>query len=172
MNAQGGGGKSKPVIHTIPLNDVFTAAIGAFGISTALYHRKVSTLPWRNLLTSTCPAENWNWPTYPRFAVSYITRSSGPRIYRCGQRQCQFGRHFSGCIRPFGCRTTASSFPLHKENSALVHPFRGYISATAHASHRGGKISLAYALLNAGIGQATTSTFLSNVSQWQRVLLS
>mgnify|MGYP000073371446 CR=1 FL=1 len=37
MLAQGGG--RAPVLHTIPLNDVFTAALGAFGVAAALLHR-------------------------------------------------------------------------------------------------------------------------------------
>ena len=40
MLAQGGG--KAPVLHTIPLNDVFTAALGAFGVVAALLHRAVT----------------------------------------------------------------------------------------------------------------------------------
>lgn len=36
--AQGGG--KEPSLHTIPLNDAMTAALSAFGVATALYHRE------------------------------------------------------------------------------------------------------------------------------------
>lgn len=40
MLSQGGG--KAPVLHTIPLNDVFTAALGAFGVAAALLHRSTT----------------------------------------------------------------------------------------------------------------------------------
>jgi crotonobetainyl-CoA:carnitine CoA-transferase CaiB-like acyl-CoA transferase len=42
MSAQGGGPGCEPVYHAIPITDVATAAMGAFGVIAALYRRSVT----------------------------------------------------------------------------------------------------------------------------------
>lgn len=111
MAAQGGGPGDDPVFHSIPVNDVATAALTSFAIIAALYARE-RTGEGQNIETSLAAASATlqfgelvafeSAPAAPLGSRDCIGASALDRYYRCSN-----GWLTLGCIQPEHTRALA-----------------------------------------------------------------